>query len=74
MKVTVNNSGEKEIDWDKPTLLTTKEGRKVFSTGEHSCEMFEGICLEWYGKTTYGKNWHKVLFTPFQGSITLEND
>jgi hypothetical protein len=73
MKVTVNNTEEKEIDWSKKGQLVyaTKSGQVVTTDGNECNDTFAGFCHMEYRHSSY---WVKSYFKPFKGSITLEND
>ena len=78
MKITVSgNENKPSIDWSKPQLVVSNNGRIVQTTGHCNNEVFSGLQLiNEEGKSNIGYSicWAKDLFEPFNGQITLQND
>lgn len=78
MKVTVSeNENKPSIDWSKPQLVISNNGRLIQTTGLHEDEVFAGLQLvDWDGRSNvgYSSSWDKSQFTPFNYPITLQND
>lgn len=84
MKVEVNNAQQTEqVDWTKnPQLVVSTSGSIILTSVDQSksdTSEFTGIIVKVGEKSKrilgeFDNRWHKSIFKPFYGSITLSND
>ena len=73
MKVTINEKPTQEKAEYPCLKVATDTGRVVLFTSESAgTVVYERI--SYWGMGHYSDKWYKQDFTPFNGSITLEND
>jgi hypothetical protein len=74
MKVEINNK-EQNTEIKFPCLMESEDGKTVIvATSYKDEENIEGFALKNPHSIHHSIYWHKKVFKPFNGSITLSND